>query len=192
MIEQWEALRTQQGTSAKSRMPRSLQRRGKDDISTNEHSYSGIRRLSYYPRLTRRPDAMLKCRHPGCGVIGFAYPACAARDRIKRLAQPLHVEDPRGSPFSCLASCVTSSRTFLRQQHIHHRVSTLIVFIGCLMVAGCTRAARIFGSSVVSHSQLCIGFISPRPLKPSRAFGLPFLRFELFRSTPAFSSSVSA
>lgn len=75
-------------------------------------------------------------------------------------------------------------RAFLRQQHIHHRVSTLIVFI----IDSQLHQTASVRSSVVSRN--CIGFISPRPLK-RWTFGLPFLRFNC-SSTPSFSSSVSA
>lgn len=45
MIEQWESV-------AQNPAYESLQRRGKRRCAGNEYSYSGIRRLSYYPRLT--------------------------------------------------------------------------------------------------------------------------------------------
>lgn len=75
-------------------------------------------------------------------------------------------------------------RAFLRQQHIHHRLSTLIVFIidSQLHQTASVRIKRGFAQLHRVHF--------PRPLK-RWTFGLPFLRFNC-SSTPSFSSSVSA
>ncbi|QUI99188.1 hypothetical protein KCP74_09360 [Salmonella enterica subsp. enterica] len=103
-------------------------------------------------------------------------------DRIKR-ATTVTRRDPRDRLFR--APVASIFRTFLRQQHIHHRVSTLTPHAN-----GEPHRAASIRSSVVSRNR--IGFISPCLWKRWTFGYFAFLRFAPFQHTPAFSSSVSA
>ncbi len=115
---------------------------------------------------------MRKCRHQAAASSdSLSGPAAAARQSVQ---QPLHVEI-REIAFSCSASCVDLQNVSSpAQQHIHHRVSTLIVFIAN---GELHQKWRVF-DRVVSRN--CIGFISPVPLK-TLYVRLAFLTLQLFQ-----------